>query len=61
MDLQLTLEQQQIIESAEAFLATASSMAQVRAHTQSLAPMDPTLWTAIARTNGATLGMRAIF
>ena len=48
MDLQLTLEQQQIVESAEAFLAKASSMVQVRAHTQSLAPMDPTLWAAMA-------------
>lgn len=48
MDLRLTHEQQQIVESAEAFLSKASTMAKVRLHTESMAPMDEHLWTAIA-------------
>ena len=48
MDLHLTEEQQQIVESAETFLAKASSMAQVRALTQAKTPMDRALWSAMA-------------
>ena len=48
MDLQLTHEQQQIVESAETFLGQASTMAKVRQHTQSMAPMDDNLWSAMA-------------
>ena len=48
MELQLSPEQQQIVESAETFLAKASAMTQVRAHTQSKAHMDPALWSAMA-------------
>ena len=48
MDLRLTHEQQQIVESAETFLGQASTMAKVRQHTQSMAPMDDNLWSAMA-------------
>lgn len=48
MDLRLTHEQQQIVESAETFLGKASTMAKVRLHTQSMAPMDDNLWFAMA-------------
>lgn len=48
MELQLTSEQLQIVESAETFLAKASAMTQVRAHTQSKAHMDSALWSAMA-------------
>jgi alkylation response protein AidB-like acyl-CoA dehydrogenase len=48
MELQLTPEQQQIVESAETVLAKASAMTQVRAHTQSKAHMDNALWSARA-------------
>lgn len=48
MDLRLTHEQQQIVESAETFLGKASTMAKVRLHTQSMAPMDDNLWSAMA-------------
>ena len=47
MNLHLTHEQQQIVESAEVFLSKASSMSQVRAHTQSTALMDESLWSAM--------------
>ena len=48
MNLHLTHEQQQIVESAEVFLSKVSSMSQVRAHTQSLALMDESLWSAMS-------------
>ena len=48
MNLHLTHEQQQIVESAEVFLSKASSMSQVRAHTQSTALMDESLWSAMS-------------
>ena len=48
MDLRFTHEQQQIIESAETFLSKASTMANVRLHTESMAPKDDNLWSAMA-------------
>lgn len=48
MNLHLTHEQQQIVASAEVFLSKASSMSQVRAHIQSTALMDKSLWSAMS-------------
>ena len=48
MDLSLSEEQQQIVDSATTFLQQASAMPAVRAASESASGMDPALWSGMA-------------